>query len=141
VSAGALGVGTSRWTLRVTELAGAGVRCTLDGITLAFAQHGDRVAGELAPGASVACQPVPGARPPYATPEVPHGPIEGTIVGRTVTLRAPLSRWFFEGTLAADGRTLDGTAAAVDAATVDPVLGDVIAPLRTGRFTAVRSGP
>ncbi|MDF1506179.1 Ig-like domain-containing protein [Roseisolibacter sp. H3M3-2] len=110
VTAGPLGDAPSRWSLRVAALAGAGVRCTLDGIAFRVAQSGDRVEGEFSPGGRVACAPVPGAEPPFLTPTAPHGPITGTIVGREVRLYATLSRWTFVGTLSADGRTLEGTA-------------------------------
>lgn len=137
VTPGVLGAEPASWTLRVFDLVGAGVRCTVDGVTLRIAQRGHLVEGEVLHGASVACAPLPGATPPYVTPLPPAGRLEGTVDGRTVRLQATEHRWTLEGTLSADGRTLDGTAWVVDPPAASP-WPTGISVLRTGRFVARR---
>ena len=141
VTPGVLPAEPTTWTLRAYDLLGAGVRCTVDGVTIRLAQRGALVEGEVVGGARIACSPLAGAQPPYVTPLPPtgriEGSIEGSIDGRTVRLQATTHRWTLEGTLAADGRSLEGTVWVVDPATVTE-WGSSIAALRTGRFRAAR---
>jgi hypothetical protein len=136
VTPGPLGA-EATWFVRVSDLVGAAVRCEVTGIRLRIAQRGALVEGEVVGGANTSCSPIPGAQPPYATPLPPVGEITGEVHGRTVTLRATQHRWTFEGTLSADGRTLEGKATVID----PPVWiewGSSIAAIRTGRFVAAR---
>ncbi|GLC27021.1 Ig-like domain-containing protein [Roseisolibacter agri] len=137
VTPGVLSTEPTTWTLRAYDLVGAGVRCTVDGIAIRLAQRGALVEGEVAGGARIECSPLAGAQPPYVTPLPPVGRIEGTIDGRTLRLQATTHRWTLEGTLSADGRTIEGTAWVVDPAVVND-WGSSIAALRTGRFRATR---
>ena len=137
VTAGALSATPTTWVLRAYDLVGAGVRCTVDGVTIRIAQRGALVEGEVVGGARTECSPLVGAQPPYTTPLPPVGRIDGTISGRTVRLQATDHRWTLEGTVSTDGRAIEGTVWVVDPATVTD-WGSSIAPLRTGRFVARR---
>ncbi len=137
VTPGALGAEPTTWSLRAYDLLGAGVRCTVDGVTIRLAQRGALVEGEVAGSPRIECSPVAGAQPPYVTPLPPTGRIDGTIDGRTLRLQATTHRWTLEGTLSADGRSIEGTVWVVDPATVTE-WGSSIAALRTGRFRAAR---
>jgi hypothetical protein len=136
VTPGPLGA-EATWQVRVSDLVGAAVRCEVTGIRLRIAQSGALVEGEVVGGANTSCSPLPGASAPYTTPLAPVGPITGTVSGRTVTLHATLHRWTFEGTLSADGRTMEGRVTVIDPAVVTD-WGSSIAAIRTGRFVAAR---
>ncbi|MGZ8376172.1 MAG: Ig-like domain-containing protein [Gemmatirosa sp.] len=137
VAPGPLGT-EATWYVRVSDLVGAAVRCEVSGVRLRIAQRGALVEGEVVGGASTSCSPIPGAQPPYATPLPPVGAITGEVRGRTVTLRATLHRWTFEGTLSADGRTMEGRVSVVDPASDTDDWSTGIVKLRTGRFVAAR---
>lgn len=130
-------LGDATWTVRVSDLVGAAVRCSVEGIRIRIAQRGALVEGEVVGGASTSCSPIPGRQPPYTTPLPPIGPLSGSVSGRTITLHATRNRWTFEGTLSADGRELEGTVTVIDPAVVTD-WGSSIAAIRTGRFVAVR---